>query len=104
MSGIVSRPMSRRDVIRLMAAGTGLGLMGTRSGAALALGQPGGWHTAASRTKPEFMKGAVIRTAVKDMAPEELSSRSVLIHEHLGGQFAPTPSPPAGARIGRSKI
>jgi phosphotriesterase-related protein len=38
---------------------------------------------------PEFPKGAVIRTLVKDFAPEELGSGATLFHEHmsLGADF-----------------
>ena len=93
-----SGPMSRRDAMGLLAAGAGIGLIpGVRDNAVLALGQPGGWHAAASGAKPSFPQGSFIRTALKDMAPDELGSGSVQIHEHLGGQFTPTPPPPAGS-------
>ena len=93
-----TRFMSRRDAIGLLSAGAGLGLLHSlRDDTALAFGQPGGWHAAAGRAKPVFQKGSVIRTAIKDMAPEELSSGSMQIHEHLGGQFTPTPPPPPGS-------
>ena len=89
--------MSRRDVLSLLAAGVGAGLTDVSTQPALALGQPGGWHAAASPTKPTFPKGSLIRTVVKDIPPEELSSGSVQIHEHLGGQFTPTPPPAPGS-------
>jgi phosphotriesterase-related protein len=93
-----STPLSRREAIGLLSAGVGIGLIdGMLDHTALALGQPGGWHTAASRTKPAFQKGAIIRTAIKDLSPEALSAGSVQIHEHLTGQFTPTPPLPAGS-------
>src|SRR3954452_20649711 len=70
---------------------------------------------------PEFPKGAVIRTLVKDFAPEELGSGATLFHEHmsLGADFnqrfsaasaaaralngpppAPLGAPPAAPRAG----
>jgi phosphotriesterase-related protein len=90
--------MSRREAIGLLSAGAGLGLIpGLGDHAALALGQPGGWYAAASRTRPAFPKGSVIRTALEDLSPEALTSGSVQIHEHLGGQFTPTSPPPPGS-------
>ena len=47
-----SMPISRREAIGLLSAGAGIGLIqGLRDGTALAFGQPGGWHAAASGTK-----------------------------------------------------
>lgn len=34
--------------------------------------------------QPKFPKGAIIRTILKDLAPESLTTGATLIHEHLG--------------------
>src|ERR1700693_4400541 len=62
---------------------------------------------------PTFPKGAVIRTILKDYAPEELAGGATLFHEHMslapdfmtrfGAATAATRAangPPAGARAG----
>jgi len=36
-----------------------------------------------AQSKPQFPKGAVIRTVLKDMAPEELAGGATLFHEHM---------------------
>jgi len=77
--------------------------------------------TAAQQRGPEFPKGAVIRTLLKDYAPEELAGGATLFHEHmsLGTDFnqrftaasaaaralngpapAPLGTPPAAPRAG----
>jgi phosphotriesterase-related protein len=87
--------MTRREAMALMGAGAGIALAGPR----WAYGQPGGWFSAASPTKPTFPKGSIIRTILKDIPPESLTSGSVMIHEHIGGVFSPTPPPPAGSEL-----
>ena len=95
-----SMRISRREVMGLLTAGAGFGLVtALRDNPALALGQPGGWHAVASPRKPSFPKGSLVRTVAKDMSPDELSSGSVQIHEHLGGRFTPTPPPPPGSEL-----
>jgi phosphotriesterase-related protein len=91
--------MTRRDALEL------LGM--TAASAAL--------PTAAFAQAPTFSKGAVIRTLLKDYAPEELAGGATLFHEHmsLGPDFnarfgAATAAvraangPPAGAGTGRA--
>lgn len=95
-----SMGMHRRDAIALLSSGSAFGLVTALGGdSALALGQPGGWFAAASPAKPNFPKGSVIRTVVKDIPPESLTGGSVQIHEHIGGAFRPTPPPPAGSEM-----
>ena len=89
--------MSRRDALGLLTAGAGLTLVHAVLKPALALGQPGRWQAVSSVTRPTFQKGSFIRTVVKDIGPEELTTGSVQIHEHLGGQFTATPPPPPGS-------
>ncbi len=36
-----------------------------------------------AQAKPQFPKGAIIRTVLKDMAPEELAGGATLFHEHM---------------------
>lgn len=95
-----SMRMTRREAITHLSWGAGFGLFSAlREGPTLAVGQPGGWYAAASPTKPTFPKGSVIRTILKDMPPEALTSGSVQIHEHISGVFRPTPPPPPGSEL-----
>jgi phosphotriesterase-related protein len=87
--------MTRREALALMGGGAGIALVGPR----WAYGQPGGWFSAASPTKAAFEKGSIIRTILKDIPPEALTSGSVQIHEHIGGVFNPTKPPPAGSEM-----
>jgi phosphotriesterase-related protein len=66
---------SRRDIIRLIGAG---------AVAALA-------RRVASEDRLRLPRGAVIRTVLKDVAPEALASGATLFHEHLsvGADFMP---------------
>ncbi|MEP7307002.1 MAG: hypothetical protein ABJA98_15915 [Acidobacteriota bacterium] len=95
------RRLTRREALEL------LGL----TAAAAALPQAGGAQTAAPPTWP---RGAVIRTVLKDYAPDELAGGATLFHEHFqlasdfGAKFAAATAaaraanglPPAPARGG----
>jgi phosphotriesterase-related protein len=59
--------LTRRDVLELLGAG------------ALASAFP----SAASAQAPAFPKGAIIRTILKDYAPEDLAGGATLFHEHM---------------------
>src|SRR4051812_49834634 len=63
MSNAFSARLSRRDA---------LGLLGAATLAPRLLAQ-----------SPTFPKGAIIRTILKDYAPEELAGGATLFHEHL---------------------
>src|SRR5437764_9329110 len=63
-----STGITRRDALALL--GTG----------AVAAALPG---AAAAQSAPAFPKGAIIRTILKDYAPEELAGGATLFHEHL---------------------
>ena len=63
--------MSRREALELLGAGA----------AAAA------FPAAALAQAPTFPKGAIIRTLLKDYAPEELAGGATLFHEHM--QLAP---------------
>jgi phosphotriesterase-related protein len=90
--------MSRREAVALLTCGAGLA-NARREGPALAFGQPGGWFSARSPSKVTFPRGAVIRTIVKDIPPDALTSGSVQVHEHIGGIFRPTPPPPPDSEL-----
>ena len=62
-----SHAMTRREVLGWLGMGA----------AAVALPD-----TAVAQT-PSFAKGAIIRTLLKDYAPEDLAGGAVLFHEHL---------------------
>ena len=62
--------MTRRDVLELLGAGA----------AAVALPE---FAAAQSPTPLTFPKGAIIRTLLKDYAPEELAGGATLFHEHM---------------------
>jgi phosphotriesterase-related protein len=84
--------VSRRDLLRLVGTAAGAGVVEAWFRAAPAFGQPGAWYAARSE-KVTFAKGAVIRTILKDIPPEQMPNGSVQIHEHITGVFAPTPPP-----------
>src|SRR5713226_545541 len=72
-----SSSLKRRDVLRLMGGAAGLGAFGT-------LGNVSDLFDTASLTAAadiKFPKGAVIRTILKDYAPESLGV--ILFHEHI---------------------
>lgn len=50
-----------------------LGILGWAAARGIAFGQ----------AKPQFPKGAIIRTILKDMKPEELAGGATLFHEHM---------------------
>ena len=87
MSESRSRRMTRREALEL------LGI------AAAAAALP----TAAFAQAPAFPKGAVIRTLLKDYAPEELAGGATLFHEHmsLGPDFNAQIRRGRGRRSGR---
>ena len=64
--------MNRRDALKVLGMGA----------AAAALPEFAGAQSA-----PAFPKGAIIRTLLKDYAPEELAGGATLFHEHM--QLAP---------------
>ena len=65
-------PLQTRGLTRRQALELGLGaLVGTVV------------HTRAFAQTPAFLKGAIIRTLLKDVAPEELAGGATLFHEHL---------------------
>ncbi len=90
-----SRSLKRRDALRLIGGAAGLGAFGS-------MGKGGNLFEAASlgaAADVKFPKGAIIRTVLKDYAPEALGV--ILFHEHVqlsstfglkGGPGAPQPT------------
>ena len=74
--------MSRRDAVSLLGIGAGAGLVSLLGHDAEALGRalqaPG-----AAAAPVTFPRGAIIRTLLKDIAPESLAGGPTLFHEHL---------------------
>lgn len=85
--------INRRDLLRVVGAAAGAGVVEAWFHAAPALAQAGAWYAARSSSKVSFPKGSVIRTLLKDFEPDQLPMGSVQIHEHVTGVFAPTPPP-----------
>lgn len=84
--------LTRRDVVmRLLAMGAGAGMSSMSGDAddllAAALQTRGG-------AAPTFPQGAIIRTILKDLAPEALAARVTLFHEHLSINLPPLPGAP----------
>src|SRR4029434_1599431 len=67
MSKLLSQQMTRRQALEILGV--------TAAAAALPM------KTVAQQ--PTFPKGAVIRTLLKDVAPEELAGGATLFHEHM---------------------
>ena len=63
--------MTRREMLELLGA------------TAAASSFPAAVFAQASPTPPVFPKGAIIRTILKDYAPEELAGGATLFHEHM---------------------
>lgn len=65
-------PLSRRDALALLGLGAPMGLLTSA------------WQRAGGPAPaPAYPKGAIIRTLLKDLAPDRLGTGATLIHEHL---------------------
>ena len=71
--------LSRREALALLGAGAGLGLAAVAQPLGIAAAQ----GTAASRSAAPIPRGGIIRTVLKDIAPDTLGSGATLFHEHL---------------------
>lgn len=87
---------TRREVLGLLGAGAGFGVV-----AALAdqvgLAQAPGWLTARSTGNITVPKGAIIRTILKDVSPDALRNGATMFHEHLIGVGSYSSPPPPSA-------
>ena len=85
--------ISRREAVRLLGAGAGIGVAtawGPGASPRAAAGQAAG-QASSSITFPD---GAVVRTVLADVAPEEIGSGATLFHEHLSFDYASPPAEP----------
>src|SRR5712691_10170041 len=72
---------TRREALRMLGAGAGLGLFSIGRGAQLAA-----WGIQApnaTRRAMRIPKGAIIRTILKDLPPGALGNGAILFHEHM---------------------
>ena len=85
--------MSRREAVRLLGAGTGIGLATAwKSGADLrAAGRQAGTRDTSSVTFPD---GAIVRTVLADVDPVAIGSGATLFHEHLSFDYSSPPAEP----------
>jgi phosphotriesterase-related protein len=74
MSKFLAQRLTRRQAMQVMGIGTAAAALSRRA-------------VAQSPAPLEFPKGAIIRTILKDYAPEELAGGATLFHEHM--QLAP---------------
>jgi phosphotriesterase-related protein len=96
MKRLVDSPrLSRRDALNLLGLG-GLGLISTTHGSSSVLAAA--WQAPGTRARSvTFPKGAVIRTILKDIPPETLTSGATLFHEHFSIELPPVTPPPPNA-------
>lgn len=74
--------LSRRKLLGIFGVGTGWGLLSVRRGEA---GGAAMFRAVSPPTKKLiFPKGAIVRTILKDLPPEELGSGITLFHDHVG--------------------
>lgn len=98
-----SARFSRRQAIKLLGVGAGLGLSSAARSAASPLVAP--WQAASSASRRvTFPQGAIIRTILRDLPPDALANGSTLFHEHLDGVYSRdsrqlTLPPPSSADI-----
>ena len=83
--------MTRRDAIGLLGVGAGLGSSWSASLSdffwrASLSGEPRRPAESLAQARPVFERGAVIRTLLKDVAPEDMDG-PVLFHEHLSIRY-----------------
>lgn len=84
-----SMQLSRRSALGLLGVGAGLGL-------ATALQERITLVAASDSKRVTFPKNAIVRTVLKDVPPEALTTGGILFHEHLSIHPAPpAPNPPS---------
>ena len=90
--------MSRREAMRVLAAGTGLGTLAPSVPIGAAGAGTGGRAAAAQAAVPvAFPEGAVVRTVLADVDPDELGGGATLFHEHLSFDYSSPPAEPRRA-------
>src|SRR5262245_14282342 len=83
--------LTRRDLLGLLATGAGFGAVASLA-EQVGVAQTPGWLTART-PNPSFPKGAIIRTILKDLSPNDLRG-ATLMHEHLIGLGSYSSPPP----------
>jgi phosphotriesterase-related protein len=78
--------LSRRDAMRLVGVGAGLGLATSLQREA---GLLSAFQTTGKSSTVAFPKGAIIRTILKDLPPDALGTGATLFHEHLSSVNRP---------------
>lgn len=74
--------ITRRQALALLGAGSGFGVLAT--GGPLVRAAAGAVQAgAANRASSPIPRGAVIRTILKDLTPDQLGNGSILFHEHM---------------------
>jgi len=82
-----SARFNRRQAIKLLGVGAGVGLCSAARAAASPLAAP--WQAATSGPGPvTFPRGAIVRTILRDLPPDALANGSTLFHEHLDGVYS----------------
>lgn len=85
--------MSRREAVRLLGAGAGVGLATAWGSGAepRAAGRQAAGQDASSIAFPD---GAIVRTVLADVDPAEIGSGATLFHEHLSFDYSSPPAEP----------
>jgi phosphotriesterase-related protein len=87
--------LTRREALNLLGIG-GLGLVSAAQSSSRVFAAS--WQATGSRARRvTFPKGAVIRTILKDIPPETLTSGATLFHEHFSIDLPPVNPPPPNA-------
>jgi phosphotriesterase-related protein len=92
-----NRSLSRRQAIRLLGAGAAGGV-GALLHQPFAFAQGPTWVSARRGAAVKFSSGAIIRTVLKDVKPDELAGGGTMFHEHVAfNYYSPPPAPPQSA-------
>jgi len=81
MKDTQSTRLSRREALRMLGVGAGLGLFSIGRGSQLAA--LGIQAANAARRAMRIPRGAIIRTILKDLPPDGLGNGAILFHEHM---------------------
>src|SRR5712692_2434285 len=100
--------ISRRQALTLLGAGASLGVLTSVAGERSLLAAVQAAQGGSNRASSPIPRGAIIRTILKDLQPDQVGNGAILFHEHMsfGSVFfdkmrpanAPrpaTPSPPS---------
>ena len=85
--------ISRREAVRLLGAGAGVGLA-TAWGSGAEPRAAGRQATGQGASSIAFPDGAIVRTVLADVDPAEFGSGATLFHEHLSFDYSSPPAEP----------